>query len=468
VFKEVLFLLTKGNVLQKFKMSKAEKLYQKAPVPIQNSMCSLHGWRIQKRRFGRPFKMALAAYEERASWSKTQILAYRKSEFERYLQWCSQHVPAVPTDCESIPIVGKLQVRGDIHAYSPPPQVVSSRIENTHTSGTTGGGFIFKTTESAVANQWAVWWRYRRLHGIDMTTLCGYFGGRSIVPLKCKAPPFWRTNRPGKQVMFSGYHLNQNTAKFYVQALNQFRPPWLHGYPSMLSLLAQYMKNASLTLDYPIKWITIGAENLLASQKQVIAEAFGVVPIQHYGLAEGVVNISQCKCGDLVVDEDYSFVEFIPNEKGAFRIIGTNWHNQATAFIRYDTDDHVQLDSTREECGCGRYGRIVSSIDGRKEDYIYLKDGTPVGRTDHIFKDMVDLVEAQIFQQALGEIVLRIVPGPNYTSSSERQLIESAKQRLGDGCIVNIEVVTEIVRTKTGKFRQVISAIPPESKSIAL
>ena len=41
----------------------------------------------------------------------------------------------------------------------------------------------------------------------------------------------------------------------------------------------------------------------------------------------------------------------------------------------------------------------VFKIDGRSEDYLLLNDGSKVGRLDQIFKDLVDIVEAQFIQK---------------------------------------------------------------------
>jgi len=56
--------------------------------------------------------------------------------------------------------------------------------------------------------------------------------------------------------------------------------------------------------------------------------AFGLRPIQHYGMAEGVANISQCENGKLHVDEDFAAVECLPIDEGGesdcYKVIGTN------------------------------------------------------------------------------------------------------------------------------------------------
>ena len=93
------------------------------------------------------------------------------------------------------------------------------------------------------------------------------------------------------------------------------------------------------------------------------------MPLQHYGMAEAVANISECEHDQLHVDEDCAAVEFIPNSDGpGYKIIGTNFTNLATPLLRYDVQDLVTL--TNVTCSCGRPGRVVASVDGRAEDYI--------------------------------------------------------------------------------------------------
>ena len=111
----------------------------------------------------------------------------------------------------------------------------------------------------------------------------------------------------------------------------------------------------------------------------LIERAFGVRPIEHYGMAEAVANSSQCPARRQHVDEDFAAVEFIPTADGsAWRVIGTNFTNRALPLIRYEVGDHVQL--ADKPCACGLPGRVLSSIDGRQEDYVILRNGARLGR----------------------------------------------------------------------------------------
>jgi len=176
-------------------------------------------------------------------------------------------------------------------------------------------------------------------------------------------------------------------------------------------------------------------------------------------MAEAVANFSECEQGRLHVDEDFAAVEFVPLGDGrSYRVVGTNFTNPATPLVRYDTGDIVSL--LDGSCPCGRPGRLVERVDGRQEDYVMLRDGARVGRMDHIFKDMVRVREAQIYQTRPGEIIYRVVRGSGYGPEDEQRLLEETRLRLGDGASVRIEYVDEIPRTRSGKLRFVVSEIP--------
>jgi len=247
----------------------------------------------------------------------------------------------------------------------------------------------------------------------------------------------------------------------YVGALRRYRPPWLHGYPSLLSLLASYVLENGLDLGYSLRWVTTGAENLMPHQIAIIEQAFGIKPLQHYGMAEGVANVSECEHGGLHVDEDYAAVEFIGDDDSpGCRVVGTGFANRAAVFVRYDTQDLAVLSRDRS-CSCGRPGRLLERIDGRLEDYVVLVSGARVGRMDHIFKDMVNIREAQIRQRRQGEMTILVVRGDAYTDHDERALLGETRKRVGEDMRVSIEYVSRLTRSSTGKLRFVVSEMTP-------
>jgi phenylacetate-CoA ligase len=454
-----------------------EAVYRRLPIPLQHVGCSLVGWRTERTRYARDFQRMLKEALARTYWSTEQLAAFRDRRLVDHVAHAA-HTSSFyrrrfsdaglvladirsMTDLASVPILTKGEAQEHAAELSSVIPVGETRIA--HTSGTTGGALRFPVTMTAIREQWAIWWRYRSWHGIGKGTWCALFAGRSVVPATQSEPPFWRVNYPGRQVLFSGYHMSAQNLSTYVRELRRRRLPWLHGYPSLLALVATHLLETGADLGYEVRWVTTGAENLLPHQAEAIQGALGVRPIQHYGLAEGAANISQCELGSLHVDEDFSAVEFIPmGQDGLHKIVGTNFTNPATPLVRYDTQDIAVL-RDQASCDCGRAGRIVERVDGRLEDYVVLGNGVRIGRMDHIFKDMVNIREAQIHQTRRGEITIRVVRGEAYGGDDEQALLRETVKRVGVETEIRIEYWDALPRSAAGKLRLVVSDLAEAS-----
>lgn len=446
----------------------AEALYGRLPVFAQNAAASWHGWRLRRRRFHGEFRAVLADYRDREYWPPERIAALRNERLRTFvaaaakLPYYRDHFARLgvqpdevrtPADLTALPVLDKAAVRrvaGELAAVGPPGRRLVCR-----TSGSTGAGLEFPATRRAEQEQYAVWWRCRLALGIGLGTPCLYLGGRSVVPARQQRPPFWRRNRSGRQFLFSAYHLSAATAPAYLAEMRRVGAPWLHGYPSMVALLASYALQHRQRL--PLKWVTLAAENVLAGQRDVIRAAFGVAPTEHYGLAEAVASWCECPLGRLHVDEDFAVVEFLPLGGDAFRVIGTNLSNPAFPLLRYDTGDVATV--TGASCGCGRPGRVVDTVDGRLEDYVLARNGVRLGRLDHIFKDMANIREAQIRQTAPGRITLAVVRGHGYGAEDERRLRRAAVRRVGRQLAFDVAYVDGLPRSANGKLRFVTSTL---------
>jgi phenylacetate-CoA ligase len=446
-----------------------EKLYVRLPVAAQNLLCTWEGWRQSRFRYGGQDPVAEVA--ERSSWSTARIEEFQNARIQLLLAHVYENVPyyrkllkklgAQPSDfrtaddLKQLPVLTKTTIRENVKDFRAAD--IREPVVKVHTSGTTGAGLDFFVNQSAIREQWAVWWRYRSWHGITRQTWSGYFGGRTIVAPDQQRPPFWRMNRFGKQVLYSGYHLKPANLEAYVNDLVRRGLTWIHGYPSLLCLIANATSDRGLQPGLNIRIATTGAENLLPWQKEGIEAGFGCPVRQHYGSAEGVANLSECEAGRLHVDEDFCALELqsIPGT-AQYHLLGTSLTNFAMPLIRYETGD---VCSAPQTCDCGRWGCVVERLDGRAEDYLVLSDGTMVGRVDHIFKDMTSVQEAQIWQQRPGELEVRIVPAPQWSESDETRLRREFEKRFGNKAQVQFRYLTELPRTRTGKLRLVVSEI---------
>jgi len=232
---------------------------------------------------------------------------------------------------------------------------------------------------------------------------------------------------------------------------------WLHGYPSQISFFAHLIRECGFEDHLKIEIITLGAENLNSHQLKIISNVFNCRIVQHYGLSEGCANISERPGGEMIPDMDFCLVEFDPideKDPSLCRIIGTNYNNFAFPLIRYDTGDTAVVEKKSD-------GSIrILSIDGRKEDYIFLKNGIQLGRLDHIFKDLIHVKEAQIVQEENYDLDIFIVKGAEYDIlNTEQKLIKEIKKRISDELNYKITYVEKINRTTSGKLRLVVSKV---------
>jgi phenylacetate-CoA ligase len=448
-------------------------IYDRLPILAQNVACSFEGWKIKRSRYGPGFWRMLTDVESRSFWSADQIYEFRDARVRAFVQHCERTVPYYrrkfrelgvssadirnADDIRILPILTKQEVRDNYADFI--SEAVPKHLHITvQTSGTTGAGFNVTSTESQLDEIWAVWWRYRRWHGIGVHTPHAVFGGRLVVPVSQTQPPFWRKNWASHQILFSSQHLSPANVHSYVRQLRRSRLPWLHGYPSLLALIAAHLLESGEKLP-SVRWVTTGAENLLPNQSALLERAFAVHPRQHYGMAEAAANISECERGSMHVDEDFSLVEFVPDPvSSSYRVIGTNLSNLVIPLLRYDVQDLAYIES--QQCACGRPGRVVKYIDGRQEDYIILRNGARVACMNRAMAQATNVHEAQFQQDRPGEVTLVIVRGDSYSDADEFRIRAELFRRLGD-TTVHIRYVDRIDRGPNGKLRLIKSTIVP-------
>ncbi|MDP4191168.1 MAG: hypothetical protein Q8858_06385 [Bacteroidota bacterium] len=333
-----------------------------------------------------------------------------------------------------------------------------------HTSGTTGSGLKFPVSKDFLARQWAIFWKFRRIHNISTTTWCAYMIGKNILDPDRRNPPYWIKSYPTYQLLFSVSHLNKETIEQYLTKIKESKIYWMHGYPSTLTYIASLIKEAkleSLAKELNLKIITTSSETLYDFQKRNVEQIFGCCVRQLYGLTEGVANIFECEHGSLHIDESFSYVEFVREENSCedYKIIGSTYLNKAFPLIRYDTGDTVKLFEENFKCPCGRKSRVVKEIIGREQDYLILFDGTKVGGSGFFFKKLVHVNRAQIYQRRKGEAIFFLVKAPGFTEEEEQLLVEEITNKLGKNFKYEIRYTNDLIKLKNGKTKFVINEI---------
>jgi phenylacetate-CoA ligase len=453
-----------------------ESIYPRLPVLLQNAACWYYGRKESRSRFGPEFDRHLRSLMGSEYWSAAEIEAYQDEKVRRLVRDAYENVPfyhdrwqalgITPDDVRSrrdlakLPVLTKEDIRQNFERLlsrkANPADIVFK-----HTSGTTGKALHFYVSRSSIPLQWAVWWRHRLRFGVQPGTWHANFTGKRVVPLNQRKPPYWRWNHPMRQALLNMHHLTPAKIGSIVEFLNAHRFEFYSGYPSIVHMLAATARAAGLTLESKPRAVFTGAENMLDFQRRDIAAFTGAILTDQYGSSEGCGNASHCPA--FVYHEDFEFgilegVERAPGDP--YRtILATGFASEVFPFIRYEIGDTATWQPEGTPCPCGRSGRVLTRIEGRKDDYVVTPEGARIMRFDYLFKDTMNVKEIQVVQRRLGEVTLLIVRRPEYNQKDEADLRREFARWVSSAMTLLFEYVEEIPREANGKYRAVVSQL---------
>jgi phenylacetate-CoA ligase len=250
----------------------------------------------------------------------------------------------------------------------------------------------------------------------------------------------------------SAYHLTPKYKEQIIGAIEDFHPAGAFAYPSAAFILARWCNDMGRKL--PFENLHTSSETILSEQRRILMATLNGKWVDHYGQAERVSFFAAFNGEDLREYTEYGITELMPLEDGRYEVIGTSLHNYAMPLFRYRTGDIVE---GRQSDGSDR--PIIKALSGRMEDFVTLPDGSLVGRLDLVFKGLRNIEEGQIYQSAIDNLTIRIVPAARYGDDDEKLLLRNARERLGYDIKIDVQHMVSIPRTKNGKLKFVISDV---------
>ncbi|MDZ7270188.1 MAG: hypothetical protein ONB30_04370 [candidate division KSB1 bacterium] len=410
-----------------------------------------------------------------SQWYDEGRLRELQNDFLRALvAHCYEHVPYYtelfrslglhPTDIQTVedlpklPLLEKETLRGQEERF-----VARGRprwlLRRAHTSGTTGKPLTVYRDLDNVVYEYATLQRQWLWGGLRSSDRLATLKGEKRVPADRNKPPFWRYSPSERKLVMSSYHLSRRNAEAYIEALRTFKPAGLEGYPSSIYALARFMAEQGITL--PLRAVFTTSETLEPRQRRLIEEVFCCRVFDYYGQAERVVAIHTCEQGRYHVLPEYGIAEFLPVEGAeggkVYELVGTGLHNFAMPLLRYRLGDTLRISG--ERCPCGRSYPTVEAIMGRRDNYLVTPSGALIGRLDHVFKGARHIVEAQLVQDVVDRVEVRIVPDRGFETSDADYVRRKLQERVGSRMQVSVRIVERIPRSKAGKFRAVVSRV---------
>jgi len=457
-----------------------KKLYEVSPSWVRNTLGRAVGQLSPALRYGPTFARTQRLLRESRYWDEQQLAAFQLQSLRQLLTYAGERVPYYrrlfrqlgfqPSAVESVDDLARLPLLTRDMVRDMGRELLAEGLDeraykHAFTGGTTGNPLGFYSDYDASAAEWAfilnIWER------------AGFRPGDKRVMLRGRlfkerpAGGHWEYD-PVNQVLFcSAADLSGSSLSQHVKRMQEYQPAFLHGYPSALTLVAQYLERSGETLP-TLRGILATSENLYPAQREYLTQVFGCRIFSFYGQSEKCTLAAECEHStDYHVAPEFGIMELVdgagqriqqPGQRG--KVVGTGFLHRATVFIRYLTDDEAEW--SPEPCACGRLGPRVHNLRGRWQEMLVGRTGSLISAAavDLHAKCYSRIRDFQFYQDTPGVVKVRIARLPDYTDADESLLTDLLLRRFHEEIDVRLEYPAEIPKTKSGKVRLIDQRLP--------
>jgi len=447
------------------------QLYESAPAPLRGLVRVLpFAWLAgpaYRRTFARKRFFETAGREE--------VLAWQEGALGEMLDFATREVPAYRAHRRAVerhrpfealrdfPTLSKEDVQKRLHDHLPESIESIPHYEIT-TGGTTGNQLSLFVDDESQAVELA--FLHRIWEWVDYRPRARKATFRGVPFPDLPEGVYWQENPVYNELQFSPFHLSEETVERYLDALIAFRPTYLHGYPSAISVVAAYVLRSGRSADLPpIRAALLHSEGFIPAQRDAIERAFRAESFPVYGQSERV--ILGAECGEARVYHhvpDYGILEIcdeggkaVSEDGGRGELVGTGLRNRSMPLIRYRTGDvATRLPAA---CACGlSWDRFTDVEPHRGQEALIGRHGGRVTLAAlNMHGDVFERVARfQYVQTEPGAFIVRVVPGRGFTDSDVDTLLEAYREKVGDELAVSVELVDEIPLTARGKYRWIV------------
>ena len=341
-------------------------------------------------------------------------------------------------------------------------RALSPELVTVATSGSTGQPLrVYRSVEDQ-AQVSAAWARIFRAYGrrtFDRQVNIG--SGRSVAR---KGPAALLRKLGVLQVhQLSSF----DSMEHQLEILRRVKPQLLSAYGIGLELISEAVIDAGIQDLRPRVLYTSGTA--LSPRGRHLAElAFGRRPLDVYAANEVGPIAWECPVqpGALHLNDDSQIIEVLdeqghpapPGEVG--QVVVTQLLCLTLPLIRYRIGDLTRL--REEPCPCGRGLRLMSPVLGRTQHTIRSPDGRMLNTVvvSAIMGAIPEIKRYQVRQTGPRDLLILIIPGNGWSSSSEDAIHRGFQERLGDAFRYDILPVDDIRLAPSGKFQTVLPMTP--------
>jgi len=258
------------------------------PYPVKQGLKYIYGAVPPRIRYRKVFWDTYSFLQESQWWSKEKLQEYQMQQLSKLLHHAYENAPYYrrvfderalkPKDIQDfhdlrkLPYLTKEIIRENL------PDLVArnydrSKLEYVITGGSTGIPLGFYR-ERGVTNPKehafirTLWNRV----GCKVADRCVVLRGN--FDQSGPKGKFWRYDPLDKSLTLSCFDMTNELLPSYVAKIREFRPDFIQAYPSVITILARFMKKNNIEPFPSVETILCGSENLYSWQRELLEEMF--------------------------------------------------------------------------------------------------------------------------------------------------------------------------------------------------
>jgi len=408
-------------------------------------------------------------------WNRKQLLEFQDKQLRILIMNSVANVPyyhdlfkslnlkpediQMADDLNKLPVLTKAIIKKEGIERFTSSAFISNQLILSSSSGSTGEPLFYYTTKDAysmnlAANLRGWYWMNYRL-GDKYAKLSQNSRKNLIKRLQDKM---------SRNLYLATNPLTDSNFEFILKEIEQYKPKVIRCYPDPLLFLARYKQNHPEFIYQP-QAITTTGNTLHPETREEIETAFGCKIFDSYS-CEGNSTVFECPTHTCYHStEEYGISEVIDDignnlTIGTGRLISTDLWNRAHPFIRYDTQDFIEIDDT--PCVCGRKHLRINKILGRDNEVLIMDTGRRFIVHNFTGFFQVDSPEInrsvdqfQVVKKQDGTILFRLVVNSKYSASVSDYIRSFWENEFK--ARVTIELVDQIPFTQSGKHRFILN-----------
>lgn len=414
-------------------------------------------------------------FQQALQWRKLQsVLAYAYQNvpfYQRRFDEMGAHPADIktPEDFRRLAVVTRQDILEHTEELLACPK---ERLVRINSGGSTGHPLAIYTERGYLRLRRSLW---RRVDGwIQANTLwpCLELGGLAVTTnAPVEVTPLRKLLQ--QHYRYSFQQVTEDDLRWLARVYLAVLPRKVIGFPSIIRVMAEYMKEQRIQVARAPKVIGTASETLYPEDRNLIEEVLGGPVYNRYATRETTLIAAQClERTGLHVLTDHVYLELIENGKPVQpgkpgQVVVTDLDRRAMPFIRYQNEDIASW-ARSQACPCGRKLPLLDKVYGRGTDFIHDKNGAmypglnligslrPVAEGGHVR-------QYQLLQAVPGQVRLLVVPGPHWQEGDVTVLRENLGKEFHQAMEIDIQLVARIPAEPSGKTSFVKSQVPYDS-----